>query len=147
MQKCAKQAMRRARRGSEARCKYPYMEAGRELAWLAVALPSSRRKKARLRCCIVYHLTQRGLAQHAGTRLQSFIVEPIWPVPCGRPAEFAPLIGRLVVASLCLYRYECAPRKRLSRTPAWRPCPSLFLFFFFSSSYHSAFSYISKLPT
>jgi hypothetical protein len=70
MQMC-KKTMRRARRGRQARCKYPYMEAGRELAWLAVALWSSRRKKARLLCCIVYlYLTQRGLAQHAGTRLQ-----------------------------------------------------------------------------
>lgn len=103
----------------------------------------ARGAKRRDCCCIVYHLTQRGLAQHAGTRLQSFIVEPIWPGPCGRPAEFAPLIGRLVVASLCLYRYECTPKKTIQQNPCSETMHVSFFFSFRShSSYLSAFSYI-----
>lgn len=80
---CAKQAMRRARRGSEARCKYPYMEAGRELAWLAVALPSSRRKKARLllHCLPSYQTQLSATRRNASPVVYSgaHLAWPLWP--------------------------------------------------------------------
>lgn len=51
-------------------------------------------QKARLRCCIVYHLTKRGLAPHAGTRLQPAKVEPIWQRPLCPP-------GRILALARC----------------------------------------------